>query len=311
MKHYSIIFILLLLCHLNAFAQDTYTFAQRDTIELKMDVYRPAHPRADSACVVYVFGGGFVTGSRQGREAKICCQKIADQGFVAIAIDYRLWLKYIDGSKVGLFSMGKVFLKTFEIAAADCSAALRYIYDHADQLRVARKRIILTGSSAGAVTVLQTDFCRANGMAPAAELPADFKPAAVIAYSGGVGCRTGKLKYATPPAPTCLFHGTIDRVVPYSKISVPGRLSIYGAKQLAKVFDKNNYCYHIYRFADRGHEVAMYLMQSTDAEYFGFIDAALAGRTFHYDTLCVDDGLQPNAWTHMTVMKLYTGKLPQ
>ena len=75
-------------------AQQTFVFATRDTVDLKMDIYQPTHPRADKAAVLYVFGGGFASGERNNEYSKQCCQMLADKGFVAVAIDYRLYFKH-------------------------------------------------------------------------------------------------------------------------------------------------------------------------------------------------------------------------
>ena len=48
----SVVVVLLLLGA--SHAQQTYVFAHRDTVDLKLDVYQPSHPRADHACVLYV-----------------------------------------------------------------------------------------------------------------------------------------------------------------------------------------------------------------------------------------------------------------
>ena len=61
MKKYIIVFFMFLAVGLG-YAQQTFTFAQRDTLSLKMDVYQPSNPRPDHSCVVYVFGGGFISG---------------------------------------------------------------------------------------------------------------------------------------------------------------------------------------------------------------------------------------------------------
>lgn len=42
----------------------TYEYMKQDDKALLMDVYRPDEPRPDSACVIFMFGDGFVEGSR-------------------------------------------------------------------------------------------------------------------------------------------------------------------------------------------------------------------------------------------------------
>ena len=106
MKHTLSMIVMLLVAGV-ACAQQTYTFATRDTMELKLDVYQPQHPRPDHACVLYVFGGGFMSGQRNDKYSVQCCQLLADKGFVAIAIDYRLYLKH--APKVPLLKMYTLF----------------------------------------------------------------------------------------------------------------------------------------------------------------------------------------------------------
>ena len=164
MKKYIIVFFMFLAAGLG-YAQQTFTFAQRDTLSLKMDVYQPSNPRPDHSCVVYVFGGGFISGERNNEHSRKCCQTLADKGFVAIAIDYRLFLKH--AQKVPLLRMYTLFDTAIYQAVEDCSAAIAYICDHAAQWNIDTSRIILTGSSAGAITVpMPEDFFAATANCP-------------------------------------------------------------------------------------------------------------------------------------------------
>lgn len=285
-------------------AQETYQYVERRGTALYMDVYRPAEPRADKACVVYLFGGGFYAGERNDTASRVSCRKLSEQGFVTISIDYRLGLK---GMKPDDFKATKVF-DYFDTsiywAVEDCSAAIAYIVKHAEELGIDPQKILLTGSSAGAVTVLQTDYCRANGRAEAYELPQGWKPAGVIPYAGAISVSTGTIKYKTPPAPTCFFHGTKDKIVFYKQFHF-FRHRFAGANYLVKhLFKKNRYPYWVLRFEGRGHEVAGYLPDTIE-EFMAFANAALKGRVTYYDARCEDEALQPNKWTNMTIFDLY------
>ena len=55
-----LLIIIALFAGLTARAQETYTFAQRDTCELKLDIYRPAEVAEAKPAVMFVFGGGFI-----------------------------------------------------------------------------------------------------------------------------------------------------------------------------------------------------------------------------------------------------------
>ena len=301
----SIQLFLLLLSPLVGGAQETYTYTTRGDQEMKLDIYRPANPRPDKATVVYVFGGGFVVGARNDSMSVEACRLLANRGFTAVSIDYRLWLKRMSPDKIKWTKVFDYFDSSIRVATEDCCAALRYLADNSGQLGIDPSKIILTGSSAGAVTILQTDYCRANSRAEAAVLPIGWKPVAVIPYSGAVFETQGKLKYRTPPAPTCFFHGTEDKIVFYKTFHI-GKHRLAGASWLVRHrFQKNRYPYWIMRFKGRGHEVAGYL-PDTMQEFEAFVNAALAGRVTYYDAKCEDEALKPNKWTKMNIIQLYT-----
>ncbi|MBO4752796.1 MAG: alpha/beta hydrolase [Bacteroidales bacterium] len=287
--------------------QETYTYVTRGEQQMKLDIYRPTNPRPDHATVVYLFGGGFVVGARNDSTSVQCCKLLAERGFTAVSIDYRLWLKRMSPDKIKWTKVFDYFDSSIRVATEDCCAALRYIVDNSGQLGIDPTKIILTGSSAGAVTILQTDYCRANSRAEAEVLPEGWKPAAVIPYAGAVFETQGRLKYKTPPVPTCFFHGTEDKIVFYRTFHLC-KHRLAGSSWLVKHrFKKNRYPYWIMRFKGRGHEVAGYLTDTIE-EFEAFVNAALAGRVTYYDAKCEDEALKPNKWTKMNIIQLYTGK---
>lgn len=293
------------------FAKDTvvpktYEFVRRGDKHLMMDVYTPRQPRVDSACVVYIFGGGFVMGNRDESSIRLFCQSLASQGFTAIAIDYRLHLKEVNFDTVGLFNMQGVFRDAINIAATDASAAVAYICRHAEEWGISKERIILSGGSAGAITALQLDYCRCNGLPPAAELPEGWKPAAVVSYAGAVYADGGRPKYAKDPAPTFFLHGAADKIVNYKKFPPILRSGLYGPKKLHRVFEKKGYSHWFFVFEGLGHEVAAFHNVML-AETVVFVDKSLKNRKMHYDATVRDDNLKPTKWSKMNVFDLYKG----
>lgn len=285
----------------------TYEFVVRNGHPLLMDVYRPRNPRADSACVVFLFGGGFVEGSRDGEWVRQYCQLLVSRGFMAVAIDYRLHLREVDFDTVTLLKTQRVFRDAINITASDGAAAIAYLYRNASKLGVAPERIVLCGSSAGAIGALQLDYCRANSLSPADELPAGWKPAAVVAFSGAVYADGGKPKYKTPPAPTFFLHGDKDRIVNYKKFPPLLRSGLYGPKKLHKVFEKNGYPHWFFVFEGIGHEVAsLFLLMNGEVETF--VDKVIKGRQMFYDAEVRDSKVLPTRWTTMGVFDLYKGK---
>lgn len=289
----------------SAVAPKTYTFVERNGQPLQLDIYHPTLAcQPKKGCVVYMFGGGFAMGSRSDELVQRFCRQMADYGYTAVAIDYRLHLREVNFDTVGLFNMQGVFRDAINIAATDCAASIRFLVQHAEELGIADCRFVLCGSSAGAISVLQLDYCRTNGMPPAAELPDGFVPAGVVAYAGGVFANGGKPKYKSAPAPTFFLHGKKDKIVNYSKFPPLLRTGLYGPKKLHKVFEKNNYSHWFFRFEDIGHEVAS-LMGYTFTEFCAFVDKALDDRQMNYDATIRDTHLKPTKWTNMNVFELY------
>ncbi len=285
----------------------TVTFSQvNDTTPLLMDIYYPEHRRPDSTVVVYFFGGGFFSGARDSSSALYAVDALLKQGYVAVSVDYRLGLRMVNFDTVKVSRITNVFYYSINMAVEDCSQAVQYLVRHSRDLGLKPEKMVLTGSSAGAITVLQTDYCRCNDLPQASALPQGWKPLAVIPYSGAVLCHKGDMHYRQTPAPTCFFHGTYDKIVNYNRFRSTGRNILYGSNQLAKVFQKNRYPYWIMRFQDRGHEVSVYL-PNTIQEFNAFVETALAQRVTFYDATCEDAALKESPYSHFNIFNLYFG----
>lgn len=233
----------------------TYQFAEKDSA-LFMDVYMPSQEiTGKRPCVLYVFGGGFVTGSRLDSSVVAFCDTLAERGFVVAAIDYRLGMK---GKKMkGLFSAAKNVEHAINLAVEDLFSAISFLIAHSDVLTIDPQKIILMGSSAGAITVLQSDYELGNRTEVTKVVPDSFRFAGVVSFAGAVFSRHGLVKYKThAPAPTLMFHGTADKLVTYNKIQF-ANLGFFGTNALGKRFAKFGYPHYIYRYEELGHEVAI------------------------------------------------------
>ena len=287
---------------------DTYRFVERDTF-LCLDVYKPEIPRADKAAVLMAFGGGFFSGERNNDQMKRWASALTEHGFTVISTDYRLGFK--DSAMVAshskLLKLPDLFMYCIDIAVQDCADAVAWVCSNAAMLDIDPSKLILTGSSAGAITILQLDYYRANSMSGASALPAGWKPAAVIPYSGGVMCRDSKLKYATDPAPTMLMHGTKDRIVTYKSLGLPFGKKMHGGKKMDKALNRQDIPHWFIRFDGIGHEVADWLPGSVDL-FCTFVDLTMAGRITTLDATMTDSELKPTAWSQMNMFQLYGGK---
>jgi pimeloyl-ACP methyl ester carboxylesterase len=251
----SFLLLLLLVATQSAFAQNmkTYQYAERDTLKLNMDFYTPAQVHDSTICVVYVFGGGFIGGHRDGEFEKAYFKQLVDEGFQVAAIDYRLGLK---GAKnLSVFNSDPL-KDAVNMAAEDAISALAYLLEHAKELKVNKDYIVMVGSSAGAITSLQVDYVLCNGFLNYDILPKDFRLAGVVSYAGAIFSKEGKVKYRNhAPAPTMFYHGTSDKLVPYKQLKL-FNTGFFGTDALVKRFVEFGYPYFARRFEGYGHSVA-------------------------------------------------------
>lgn len=251
----------LCLLTLATFAQQkfTYEYAVKDTNHLKLDVYAPAQPHEAHPCMVFVFGGGFISGARDDNQIPALMQYYTEKGWVVISIDYRLGLK--GAEHLSVVSGIKKFRLAIEMAGEDLISATDYILKNLLQTpdwTINPDLIVTVGSSAGAITVLQADYFLGNRIHNATLLPDSFRYAGVMPFSGLIFSTKGKVKYRVQsPAPTLFCHGTADQLVPYNKIQI-FNLGTFGSNALVKRFEKYDYPYHIRRYEGMGHEVAGY-----------------------------------------------------
>ncbi len=236
----------------------TYLFVQRDTCDLFMDVYNPASGSNTTAfglekpTVIFMFGGGFIGGTRDDADYHKWFRQMTENGYRVISIDYRLGLK--GSNKVGVAQVN-VLDKAIHMAVEDLFSATNFILDNADQFGVRPDNIVISGSSAGAITVMQAEYEIANNTAWASVLPAGFNYAGVMSFSGAILSREGKVDFKNEPCPTLMLHGTSDKLVPYDQIKV-FNLGFFGGGKLVDRFKKYGLNYNMFHFVDYGHEIA-------------------------------------------------------
>ena len=244
----------------------SHVFAVRDTLTLSLDFYFPGHwQQSDTLrpCMIFVYGGGFVENNQRSGFYTKFCRAMADNGYVTVASDYRLGLKDFHGGSI--LKMMEPVRNSIQMAAEDLFAALDYVIRNAETLRVDISKIVICGSSAGAISVLQANYELSNRTAMTADIPEDFRLAGVISFSGGVYSTEGACKYKVhDPAPTFFLHGDADRLVPYNKIQL-FRKAMLGSKPLAEGFKDAGYPYLFATFTNHSHEVAGFQMEQFDA----------------------------------------------
>ena len=246
----------------------TYLYHKQDTCDLFMDVYDPADGSEETymglqkPAVIFMFGGGFIRGTRDDESYNSWFRMMTENGYRVISIDYRLGLK--GSSKVGIAQVN-VLDNAIHMAVEDLFAATNFIIENADQLGVDPSNIVISGSSAGAISVMQAEYEIANGSKWASVLPEGFNYAGVMSFSGAILSRNGKVKYATEPCPTLMLHGTADKLVPYKQIAF-FNLGFFGGGKLVERFRKFGYNYNMYHFEDYGHEIAGSMYSTLDLQ---------------------------------------------
>jgi len=105
-------------------------YTNPDDQHLQLNLARPKSGDGPFPAIVCIHGGGFRAGSREGYNA--LCIKLAQQGYVAMTISYRLAPKF-----------------PFPAAIHDTKAAVRWARANAAKYKIDPDRIGTTGGSAG------------------------------------------------------------------------------------------------------------------------------------------------------------------
>ena len=285
----------------------TALFAHRDTCDLYLDIYNPAPGSVTSIdgvtkpAVIFIFGGGFVMGERDNAAYLPWYKMLTEDGYKVIAIDYRLGLKGVKGMGV---KQVRQLDKAIHLAVEDLFSAVRFLSDNAERLGIQTDNIVVSGSSAGAITALQADWEATNRTEYCKELPEGFRFAGVMSFSGAIFSDTGIPKYNTTPAPTLMFHGTDDKLVTYTRIKFLN-LVFAGSDVLSKVFKDNGYNYNIFRFKGHGHEIANNMIISFPDE-IKFLETNVMRKEKRIVDAMIDDPSIPVPdWARATPEDLY------
>jgi acetyl esterase/lipase len=206
-------------------------YANPDDQHLQLNLARPKMGDGPFPAIVCIHGGGFRAGKRESYDGLIV--RLAEQGYVAITVTYRLAPKY-----------------QFPAAVHDTKAAVRWVRANAAKYKIDPSRIGTTGGSAGGhlaqflgVTAGVKEF-EGDGGNPAESSavacvvnvygPSDFTKSygksvdaaeVLPLFLGGnlekarkLHLKASPLYWVTPvAAPTLCIHGTLDKYVAHEQ----------------------------------------------------------------------------------------------
>ncbi len=120
---------------------------------LFLDIYYPVgSSELKRPLVMWIFGGGFITGSRE--DFADVCISCAKRGFVAATIDYRIGF---NGTSILPFDSAEVIRAGYR-GAQDAKSALRYLKSRHVEDSIDLDRVWIGGGSAGAITALAAAY---------------------------------------------------------------------------------------------------------------------------------------------------------
>lgn len=214
----------------NVLFERNIEFANPDGQHLQLNIARPKNATGLMPAVVCIHGGGFRAGSREGYNK--LCLTLAENGFVAATVSYRLAPKY-----------------QFPAAVHDTKAAVRWLRMNAKKFSVDPDRIGVTGGSAGGhlaqflgvtaglkefegdqnagassqvacvVNVYgPSDFTKSYGKSVDAHLVLPLWLGGDLQTARANHIRSSPLNWVTPAAATTLLiHGTEDKYVAHEQ----------------------------------------------------------------------------------------------
>lgn len=110
-------------------------FATLGDTTLTLDLHLPSQGKSPHPAVVWVHGGGFVSGDKQGYAQQLMDPLFA-AGFAMVSVNYRLAPKH-----------------PFPACVDDVETAISFIKSHAQEWAIDSSRLVLMGDSAGGLIV--------------------------------------------------------------------------------------------------------------------------------------------------------------
>lgn len=276
-KHLYLLLTLLAITTTQAQDFKTLTYFVNDSTKLELDLFLPkTKSKEKSPLLIHVHGGGFAIGTREWGHT--IAKKAASNGYVSASISYTLYMK---GKKFSCDGQLSEKVKAFQIAANQLWQATLFFIKNSEKYNIDTNKIFISGSSAGAETVLHAAFWDRNAMSLYPEkLPDTFKYAGLISGSGAIM----DLNLITKKnlIPTLFFHGSCDPTVPYATAShhycppgSTGWIMLFGSYSIHNHIIGLNGSTHLYTFCGGGHEYSDELFSKDPQAVIDFMNRTL------------------------------------
>lgn len=169
------------------------------TVTLRLDIYEPIGDTVTARpAIVWVHGGGFSGGNKNSPELVDEATTFARKGYFNVSINYRL-----EPGGCSASAPTATCVIAIQEAREDAQTAVRFLRTNAATYGIDTTRIAMGGSSAGAITALNVGFSSSED------------PTAAIGAAVSLSGAHITSIIDSGDAPSLLFHGTSDFIVPY------------------------------------------------------------------------------------------------
>lgn len=278
-KHLLLLFALIAFRAASAQEMKTLTYFVNDSTKLELDLFLPKTKSKEKLpLLIHVHGGGFSGGERQWDNPYV--KYAASQGYAAASISYTLYMK---GKDFGCNGKLTEKMMAFKIAANQLWQATLFFIKNSEKYNIDTTKIFISGSSAGAETVLHAAYWDNSKMSIYPEkLPQGFKYAGVLSGAGAL--MDLNLITKSNLIPTLLFHGSCDVTVPYGTAAhhyCPDNssnwLMLFGSYSIYNHIIGLNGFTHLYTFCNGGHEYSAELFSKNPQAIVDFMNHVLKG----------------------------------
>ncbi len=239
----------------------TYEYAVKDGESLQIDVYEKATDNNSLRPVVlWAHGGGFSSGSRDGGQEVKLMNTLAEAGYVAISMSYRL-LRKQQATGFGCDCPRSEKMNVFRESAYDMWDALLFIQQNATMLGIKKDQIVVGGSSAGAEMALNAVYMKDWLFEGVTTTYDTIQPAIVWSQAGAV--LDSRYIHREKAIPAVFFHGTADNLVPHATAAHhycepihSGYIILDGAATIVQRLKSLGVAYLHYTYEEAKHEIA-------------------------------------------------------